>query len=99
MVTGFSTIPLKIASLIGLFFTVFGMGVLVFVIYRYIFTDGGVPGFTFLASIISIFSGAQLLALGIMGEYLGRMYQRSMERPTYSLREATQRSDQDGLSK
>lgn len=98
MVTGFSTIPLKIASLIGLFFTLFGMGILVFVIYRYIFTDGGVPGFTFLASIIAIFSGAQLLALGIIGEYLGRMYQRSMERPTYTLREATKRSDQDGLS-
>ena len=98
MITGFSTIPLKIASLIGLFFTLFGMGILVFVIYRYFFTEGSVPGFPFLASIISIFSGAQLLALGIIGEYLGRMYQRSMERPTYSLRETTARSDQDAPS-
>ena len=93
MITGFSTIPLKIASLIGLFFTLFGISILVFVIYRYFFAENGVPGFPFLASIISIFSGAQLLALGIIGEYIGRMYQRTMERPSYSLRETTKCSD------
>jgi hypothetical protein len=42
-----------------------------------------VPGFTFLASVISIFSGAQLFALGIFGEYLARMHFRSMDRPPY----------------
>ena len=42
-----------------------------------------VPGFAFLASIIAIFSGAQLFTLGIFGEYLGRMYVRTMERPAY----------------
>ena len=98
MISGFSTIPLKIASLIGVFFTLFGMGILAFVIYRYFFSEVSVPGFPFLASIISIFAGAQLLALGIIGEYLGRMYQRSMERPTYSLRETIARSNQNAPS-
>jgi len=42
-----------------------------------------IPGFTFLASIIVIFSGAQLLALGIFGEYLARIHFRMMERPAY----------------
>ncbi|WP_047707328.1 glycosyltransferase family 2 protein [Plesiomonas sp. ZOR0011] len=89
MITGFSTIPLKIASMIGLLFTLFGGVILAYVVFRYLFSAGGVPGFPFLASIISIFSGAQLLALGIIGEYLGRIYQRSMERPAYSLRTIT----------
>ena len=43
------------------------------------------PGFTFIASIIAIFSGVQLFALGIFGEYLARMHFRSMERPPYTL--------------
>jgi undecaprenyl-phosphate 4-deoxy-4-formamido-L-arabinose transferase len=46
-----------------------------------------VPGFPFLASIIGLFSGAQLLALGIMGEYLARMHARLQDRPTYVVRE------------
>ena len=41
------------------------------------------PGFAFLASIIAIFSGAQLFALGIFGEYLARMHFRTMDRPPY----------------
>ena len=53
-------------------------------------TNGAVvPGFAFLASIIAIFSGAQLFALGIIGEYLARMHFRSMDRPTYLVREVT----------
>jgi undecaprenyl-phosphate 4-deoxy-4-formamido-L-arabinose transferase len=42
-----------------------------------------VPGFAFLASSISIFAGAQLFALGIIGEYLARMHFRIMEKPCY----------------
>jgi undecaprenyl-phosphate 4-deoxy-4-formamido-L-arabinose transferase len=59
----------------------------VFVIGRFLLYGTGVQGFTFLASIIVIFSGAQLLALGIIGEYLARMHFRMMERPTYTVRE------------
>jgi undecaprenyl-phosphate 4-deoxy-4-formamido-L-arabinose transferase len=59
------------------------------VIARYIVQGGSVPGFPFLASIIAIFSGAQLFALGIIGEYLARMHFRLMERPTYTIQEMT----------
>ena len=52
-------------------------------------TGVAVPGFPFLASIIIIFSGAQLFALGIIGEYLARMYARSMDRPAYLIKEDT----------
>jgi len=89
MITGFSTLPLRIASIVGLFFTCFGFFVLLYVIIRYLLTGGAVPGFSFIASIISIYSGAQLLALGIIGEYLARMFNKQMGRPTYNIEKVT----------
>jgi len=83
MMTGFSTLPLQIASVTGFVFTLFGIAVLTFVLGRYALEGGSVPGFPFLASVIAIFSGAQLFALGIIGEYLARMHFRMMEKPTY----------------
>src|ERR1035441_1791702 len=90
MMTGFSTMPLQIASVVGFVFTLFGVGILFFVLGRYFAYGGSVPGFPFLASIIAIFSGAQLFALGIIGEYLARMHFRSMEKPPYVVRESIQ---------
>jgi undecaprenyl-phosphate 4-deoxy-4-formamido-L-arabinose transferase len=93
MMTGFTVWPLQLASLLGFAFTGFGMLVFVYVIGRYLIEGGSVPGFPFLASIIALFSGVQLFALGIIGEYLARMHFRSMERPTYTVRETTDRPD------
>jgi len=86
MITGFSTFPLQLASVIGFAFTLFGLAVLVYVLASYWIRGGSVAGFPFLASVIAIFSGAQLFALGIIGEYLARMHFRMMERPTYAVR-------------
>jgi glycosyltransferase involved in cell wall biosynthesis len=88
MVTGFSSMPLQLASIVGFVFTLFGVAVLTYVVGRFLVWGGSVPGFPFLASIIALFSGAQLFALGIMGEYLARMHFRMMERPSYVVREA-----------
>jgi glycosyltransferase involved in cell wall biosynthesis len=87
MMTGFSILPLQMANLMGFLCTIFGGVILVYVVGRYLLYGTSVQGFTFLASIIVIFSGAQLLALGIIGEYLARMHFRMMERPTYTVRE------------
>ena len=84
--TGFSTLPLQVASILGFVFTIFGAGVLAWVIGRYFVSGTTIPGFPFLASIIAIFSGAQLFALGIFGEYLARMHFRTMDRPAYNVR-------------
>jgi glycosyltransferase involved in cell wall biosynthesis len=89
MMTGFSTMPLQVASVIGFLFTLFGLAVLAYVLISFVINGSAVPGFAFLASIIAIFSGAQLFALGIIGEYLARMHFRTMDRPTYVVREAT----------
>jgi undecaprenyl-phosphate 4-deoxy-4-formamido-L-arabinose transferase len=89
MITGFSTLPLQLSSLIGFLLTLVGIAALIFVIVRFLIQGGGVPGFSFLASMIAIFSGAQLFSLGIIGEYLARMHLRTMQHPTYAVREVT----------
>ncbi len=86
ILTGFSTMPLRLASWVGFAMTLFGLGVFVYVLVVY-FTLGSLPGFPFLASIISLFSGVQLFMLGIMGEYMARIFDRSIDRPSYVVKE------------
>ena len=86
MVTGFSTFPLQVASWIGFLSFLFGMAVFVWVVVRYLLNGSEVHGFTFLASLVAILSGTQLLLFGVMGEYLARMHFRMMDRPTYAVR-------------
>jgi glycosyltransferase involved in cell wall biosynthesis len=88
VLTGFSTVPLRFTSMLGFLFTLVGVAVFLYVLTIY-FLLGSVPGFPFLASIISIFSGMQLFALGIIGEYLARIFDRSMDRPPYVVGELT----------
>lgn len=86
ILTGFSTAPLRFASLIGFAFTLLGGVILLYVLLRYA-AEGSIPGFPFLASAITIFSGTQLFALGIFGEYLGHVFERSSSRPPYIIDE------------
>lgn len=88
MVTGFSTLPLQVATAVGFFFTLFGIAIFAFALLFWVFFDA-VQGFTFFASIIAIFAGAQLFAIGIIGEYLGRMFQRTSGEPAYIVRRFT----------
>lgn len=94
MMTGFSVLPLQLASLLGFALAAFSIVVLLWVVGRYLVEGTPVQGFPFLASIVGVFSGAQLLALGIIGEYLARMHFRMMDKPSYVIREQyTQTSD------
>ncbi len=87
MITGFSIVPLQLASLLGFVFAGFGALVLLYVLLNALINGALVPGFAFLASTVAIFAGAQLFALGIIGEYLARVHFRTMDRPTYTIRE------------
>jgi glycosyltransferase involved in cell wall biosynthesis len=89
LMTGFSALPLQIASVIGFALVVLGAFIIVWVLLNFLVRGSAVPGFAFVASIVTIFSGAQLFALGIFGEYLARMHFRSMDRPTYFIRDNT----------
>lgn len=92
MMTSYSSLPLRIASLLGFICTIFGILVLFWVIGRFLVLGGSVPGFPFLASIIALFSGTQLFSLGIIGEYLGRIHFRTMGKPSYIVEQETPQS-------
>ena len=89
MMTGFGTAPLQLASLLGFLFTIVGGGTFLYVIISYLVRGSPVQGFPFLASAIAIFSGVQLFALGIMGEYLARIHSRTMDRPSLTVDRTT----------
>ena len=93
MVTGFSTLPLQIASIVGFAFTVFGVLILFYVIGRYLIQGSPVPGFPFLAAMIAVFSGAQMFSIGIIGEYIARIHSQSMNRPSYQIVTSTKDKD------
>jgi glycosyltransferase involved in cell wall biosynthesis len=87
LITSFSTAPLRVASFVGFSFVFIGILIFLYVVIIYLFF-GTLPGFPFIVSIISLFSGAQLFALGILGEYQAKMFLRSMKRPPYVVRES-----------
>jgi glycosyltransferase involved in cell wall biosynthesis len=93
VLTSYTTIPLRFASILGFLFTVFGFFILIYVLVTY-FTAGSVEGFPFLSSIVAIFSGVQLFALGIIGEYLARLFDRSSGRTTYIIGDVTDKEVQ-----
>jgi glycosyltransferase involved in cell wall biosynthesis len=95
VMTGYSQLPLQVATYIGFVFTLVGVGIVLLVLLNYLIHGAAVPGFTFLASIIAIFSGVQLFTLGVFGEYLARIHFRTMERPVYRIRERLAPREQD----
>ena len=90
MVSGFSSWPLRFASIIGFIFSFFGLLILCYVVALYFAKGTPVAGFPFLASTIAIFSGIQLFSIGVIGEYLARMHFRMMGKPTYFIEKETQ---------
>lgn len=87
LATSYSVRPLRFATFIGFLFTLFGIAVLGYVLFSYWLHGGLLPGFAFITSTIAIMGGAQLCSLGIVGEYLARIYVRSMGKPAYFVRE------------
>ena len=90
LMTSFTVLPLRIASVTGTIFLLFGVLILAWVLVGYLAAgDERVPGFAFLASMIAIFSGAQLFSLGIFGEYLARIHYKTMDQPSYVVKTIT----------
>jgi len=87
MIESYSQVPLRISSIMGIIFFLFGTILLIRVLSNYYIYGAVVEGFTFLAVIIIIFSGIQLFAIGVIGEYIGRLHQRSMGKPVFLVRQ------------
>lgn len=86
-ITGYSIAPLRLVSVMGLITFIFSFGILITTLIQYFLGNITVAGFPTIAIMISMFAGINLLSLGIIGEYLGRLHMRSMGRPRYVIRD------------
>lgn len=82
-ITSYTTSPLRISTVIGLIVSVLSFLYLVYIFIRTIFVGDPVAGFPTLACIVLFMGGLQLLSLGIIGEYIGRIFNESKGRPVY----------------
>ena len=87
LMTSFSTFPLRIATLVGFMASILGFVLALLFILRYFVEGTTVEGWTSLAVMFLVLSGMILLALGAIGEYLGRSYVQLSCRPQYSIKE------------
>ena len=86
-ITAFSTAPLRLASLIGFFFTVLAFPVLVFIVVRKLIFGDPTPGWPSMICIIVFIGGVQLFCIGILGEYLSKTYLETKNRPIFITKE------------
>jgi glycosyltransferase involved in cell wall biosynthesis len=85
-ILGFSTFPLRLISRLGMLISFFSVLAALFVIYVRLFEPAkAVPGWAFIAVGMFLLSGLQLLMMGVIGSYLGRVYVETQDRPLYSL--------------
>lgn len=89
MLTGYSALPLRLASGLGLLSAALGIGLLLWLLPGMLLADGQTPGLALLAALITLFAGLQLLAIGVVGEYLGRMHFRTLGKPAFVIRTDT----------
>jgi dolichol-phosphate mannosyltransferase len=87
-ILAFSAAPLRFAAWLGLFVALFTSVLELFFIGFKLFADVEVPGFTALITLILFLGGVQLLTLGIVGEYLGKVYDEVKRRPRYIVEES-----------
>lgn len=83
----FSTIPLKVATWLGIIVSLFSLLGILYVVALRVFTDSLVPGWTALFTAILFIGGIQLFTLGIIGEYIGRIYGEVKKRPLYIIQD------------
>ena len=87
MITGFSSTPLRLVTYLGLLGAFLGFILAVFLLYQRIVEDILVEGFIMLSAVFAFFAGVQLLSIGILGEYIGRIYLQVQNRPDYVVEE------------
>jgi undecaprenyl-phosphate 4-deoxy-4-formamido-L-arabinose transferase len=87
LVVGYSTAPMRLASVLGLLAMALALGIGAYVLVNWLVHGSAVPGFAFLGLSIAVLGAVQLLALGVIGEYLGRLYFNSLGKPQYVVAE------------
>ncbi len=95
-ITSFTTFPLRLATILGFLVSVAAFLFLVYVLVNTLIWGDPVQGYPTMMVVILFLGGIQLVALGIIGEYLGHVYHESKHRPTYIVREFNDQVLEDG---
>ena len=95
-ITSFTINPLKIASYLGLTTSIGAFTYALFVIYKTLVFGEPVQGYTTLMVVILFLGGVQLMSLGVIGEYLGRMFNETKHRPLYFINSFNPTTSHDG---
>ena len=85
----FSYMPLRVITLLGVGVSLFSFGVALFYLGQKLLFGIGVPGFATLVIAIFFLSGIQMLTMGVIGEYIGRISEEVKQRPLYVVRQVT----------
>jgi undecaprenyl-phosphate 4-deoxy-4-formamido-L-arabinose transferase len=94
MFTNFSVLPLRIASFLGFVFALIGMLIGAFTLYERIINPNLPTGWATIAVLCSILGGIQLMALGMIGEYLGRLFMGVNRQPQFVIRELLTKNEE-----
>lgn len=86
-ITSFTTAPLRFSTILGFVIAMFAFVLLLFYMLKTLVFGDPIQGFTTLVCVILFLGGVQLLAIGILGEYIGRIFNESKRRPTYLVSE------------
>ncbi|UOQ86823.1 glycosyltransferase family 2 protein [Gracilibacillus salinarum] len=92
-ITSFTTYPLKVSSLLGMFISIGAFIYMFVVIIKTLVFGEGVTGYPSLMSVILFLGGIQLLSLGVIGEYLGRIFNETKKRPVYLVQEYNEKKE------
>ena len=91
LLTSFSLLPLQMLSVLGVAVAAFGFLLFLgLVAYRFLHPEGTVGGVFTLFALLFFFVGAQFIAFGLLGEYIGRIYQEVRDRPRYMVKKVHQ---------
>ena len=85
LITGYSNFPLRLVTYLGLLGASMGFAIMMFLLYQRFVAGILIEGFVVLSAVFSFFAGVQLLGLGLLGEYVGRIYDEVKQRPKYIL--------------
>ena len=85
-ITAFSTVPLRIWLYLGFFVSLLAFGYAAFIVARTLIFGVDLPGYASLLTVVLMFGGLQMMGLGILGEYLGRIHIETKQRPVYIIR-------------
>ncbi len=82
-ITGFSMTPLRLATIFGIMISIFAFLYGVYIIVHTIMSGSDVPGYPSLMVMVTFLSGIQMMTIGILGEYIGRIFNETKDRPLY----------------